>query len=159
MKTTLLAIAAAASVSFAAHATPISPSQAEDVIESAGATLTGSQPAGEGSHTIDASLGEVNITVRLGNCAEDDTCGYAMMFSTFDLGQAADANTLAKSNSYNDSYPFGRAFVVPSEDEGGDLVGIDYVIDLSGEAELDAGDIAQFEQVLKSYIAHWTTEE
>lgn len=82
-----------------------------------------------------------------------------MMFSTFDLGQTADADTLVRTNSYNDSYPFGRAFVVPSGEEGNDLVGIDYVIDLSGEAVLDAGDIAQFQEVLQSYIAHWTTEQ
>lgn len=150
-------ILAAGLTALAAHADPITPSQAEDVIEAAGATLSASEASGEFSHAIDARIGDVNITVRLGGCdADTGLCNYAMMFSTFDLGQKANEQTLFKTNSYNDSYPFGRAFVIPGQDDSGDIVGVDYVIDLSGEASLDPEDIGMFQEILSSYVTHWT---
>ncbi|MGB3625007.1 MAG: hypothetical protein WA989_04215, partial [Henriciella sp.] len=69
-----------------ATAGPVSPSEAEDVLEAFGATLTASTAAGEAAHTIDAKLGDLNMTVRLGGCDDTPTCQYAMMFATFDLG-------------------------------------------------------------------------
>lgn len=151
-----IALSAGATVALTAQAAPVSPSEAEDVLEAYGATLTASSGAGENAHTIDATIEGVNITVRLGSCGEDGRCGYAMFFSTFDLGQPADLQTLARTNAYNDSYPFGRAFVIPSEDGSSDVVGIDYVIDLTGDASLDADDVARFAEVLSSYVNHWT---
>lgn len=157
MKTALF-VTAAAMMAAKAHAGPISPSAAEDVIESYGATLTSSAAAGDSAHTIDAKLGDLNMTVRLGGCDETLTCQYAMMFATFDLGAPADEQTLIKTNSYNDSYPFGRAFIIPSQDGQSDAVGIDYVVDLSNETEFDPGDISRFQEILNSYIAHWTSD-
>lgn len=152
-----IALSAAATLGLAAQAGPVTPSEAETVLESYGATLTGSAGVGDTAHTIDATLDGVNITVRLGNCGEDGRCGYAMFFSTFDLGQPADLQTLARTNAYNDSYPFGRAFVIPSEDGQSDVVGIDYVIDLQGDSALETSDVGRFAEVLSSYVNHWTS--
>lgn len=152
---------AAATMALAAHAGPITPSQAEDVIEAAGGTLSESRAAGDDSHVIDAKFEDANLnfSIRLGDCDDTGACKYAMMFATFDLGEAATTDTLVKSNAYNDSYPFGRAFVIPGEEEAGDVVGIDYVLDLSSEATLDTGDMALFKDILNSYFTHWTAEE
>ncbi|WP_084395766.1 YbjN domain-containing protein [Henriciella aquimarina] len=157
---TLIASLAAAGFAFAAQAAPITPSQAEDVVEAAGATLSASEGVGEDAHVIDAKFADMdlNFSVRLGNCDEMDQCGYAMLFSTFELEQAASSETLAKTNSYNDSYPFGRAFVIPGSEGAGDIVGIDYVIDLSEEAALNPGDIERFKEILNSYFTHWGGE-
>ncbi|MEM5517858.1 YbjN domain-containing protein [Henriciella sp. AS95] len=156
MKTALL-LASAAFLGMTATAQPMTASDAEDVLTNYGATLTSSTAVGEDAHTIDAQIDDINMTVRLGGCDADALCSYAMMFATFDLGAAADQSTLEKTNGYNDSFPFGRAFVIPGED-GEDIVGIDYVIDISSDANLDGADIARFEEILNSYITHWTAE-
>lgn len=156
MKTAFL-LAATTIIGLAAAAKPITPSQAEDLLADYGANLSASTAVGEDAHTIDAQIGDINMTVRLGGCDENGFCNYAMMFATFDLGSAADETTLMKTNGYNDSFPFGRAFVVPGDD-GNDIVGIDYVVDISSEANLDATDIARFEEILSSYINHWTAD-
>lgn len=158
MKKFMLSAGLAACLTFAAAADPISPSEAEDVLETYGATLASSTAAGDSAHTIDAKLGDLNMTVRLGGCDETLTCQFAMMFATFDLGAPADEQTLIKTNSYNDSYPFGRAFIIPSEDGQSDAVGVDYIIDLSGEANFDGRDVARFQEILNSYISHWTSD-
>ena len=155
----IVTLAAAAAMTFAAQASPVTPSEAEDVLEAYGATLQGTSVASETAHTIDAEIDGVNITVRLGNCDDTDQCGYVMFFSTFDLGDTATDETLARTNAYNDSYPFGRAFVIPAQEGGSDVVGIDYVIDLSGEAEMNTEDVSRFQEVLSSYITHWTNTQ
>lgn len=152
-------LAAASLLAFAAQAEPVTPSAAEDVLEAYGAELQASSVASDSAHTIDARIDDVNITVRLGNCDDADACSYAMFFSTFDLGATDMSQALARTNSYNDSYPFGRAFVIPAEDGGSVVIGIDYVIDLSGEAVLDQEDVTRFKEVLSSYITHWSNSQ
>lgn len=158
---TLFFLAAVTLPAFAASATPVTPNEAEDIIETYGASLIGSSPAGDNAHVIDAKFDTLNFSVRLGDCDAADQCSYAMMFATFDLGQKASAGTLEKTNAYNDSYPFGRAFVIPSgtEPDASDAVGVDYVVDLSNETEFDNEDIARFETVLSTYISHWTDDQ
>lgn len=152
-------LAGAALFGICAHAMPITPLQAITVMERSGAAVEPAEAIGSDAHRINVKIGEYNATVRLGNCDEEDRCSYAMMFATFNLGRTADEAVLTKTNHYNDSFPFGRAFVLKGNDETGDVVGVDYAIDISSDASFDATDLARFEEILAAFVDHWTAEE
>lgn len=155
----LYAIAAAACLPLAAEAGPVTPSEVETVLEEYGAEISGSQGVGETAHVINARLNERSMYVRLMECDKFNECGMVVMFTAFEIDGEINEQTLLKTNRYNDSYPIGRAFIFPAEDGGGNLVGIDYVIDVSGESVVDGGDVQRFEQAVNTYVSHWLSEE
>ena len=157
MKPVLFGLAAAA-MAFGANAQPVTPDEAAAVIEASDATIAGSNAVDEQSYIIDANWADLNMSfsVRLGNCSEEGACGYAMMFATFQLGEENWESLLRKANSYNDSYPLGRAFVIPGQDGRPMAVGVDYSIDLTGDASFDGSDVSMFRDILTSFVEHWT---
>ncbi|MEQ8556710.1 MAG: hypothetical protein RIB03_00200 [Henriciella sp.] len=152
------AIAAAACLPMVAQAGPVTPSEVEMVLEDYGATVASSQGVGENAHVINAKLDDLAMYVRLDECDSFDECGLVVLFTAFEIEDEIDAETLQKTNRYNDSYPIGRAFVYPSE-AGGNMIGIDYVIDVSGESVIDSGDLQRFERAVRAYVDHWTSNE
>ena len=159
MKLAYLALAAAL-LGQTAIAAPVSTDEAEGVIVDYGAEFESDWVESGGATKVDIRMNDINATVRLGNCGDDGRCGYVMMFATFDLGVPADKEVFDKTNFYNDSYPFGRAFILDNEDEAAsDIVGIDYTVDLSNEANFDTDDLETFKSVLDAYVAHWSKQE
>ena len=155
----LYAMAAAACLPLAAQAGPVTPNDVEFALEDYGAEITGSEAIGENAHVIYAELSDMPVYVRLGECDQFDECGIVVMFAAFDIEDEIDEATLKKTNRYNDSYPIGRAFIFPSEDGARNVVGIDYVIDVSGESVIDGGDIQRFDRAVQSYVRYWTQEQ
>ena len=155
----LYAIAAAACLPLAAQAGPVTPNQVETVLENYGAEISGSMGVGDNAHVINGRLNNRSMYVRLDECDQFDECGIVVMFTAFEIDGEIDEETLLKTNRYNDSFPIGRAFVFPAENGGGNLVGIDYVIDVSGESVIDGGDVQRFEQAVNTYVKHWLSDE
>ena len=152
----LYAMAAAACLPLAAQAGPVTPSDVEAVLEAYGAEIASS--TGQDAHVINARLNDRSMYVRLDECDQFDECGIVVMFTAFEIDGDIDEETLLKTNRYNDSFPIGRAFVFPAEDGDGNLVGIDYVIDVSGESVIDGGDVQRFEQAVNTYVKHWVND-
>ena len=154
----LYAMAAAACLPLAAQAGPVTPSDVEAVLEAYGAEIASSTGVGQDAHVINARLNDRSIYVRLDECDKFNECGIVVMFTAFEIDGDIDEETLLKTNRYNDSFPIGRAFVFPAENGGGNLVGIDYVIDVSGESVIDGGDVQRFEQAVNTYVKHWLND-
>ena len=152
----LMAAAASILVSAAAEAGPVTPAQVETVLQDYGATLNNSRSVSDTAHVIKAEVDERSVHVRLDECNEANQCGVVIMFTAFGLDREIDEATLRKTNQYNDSYPIGRAFVFPESEGDGNLVGIDYVIDVSGEAVVDNGDLKRFDEAVDAYVDYWT---
>ena len=55
---------------------------------------------------------------------------------------------------YNDSYPFGRAFLIGDPDTEGYMVGIDYSISLADENDYGQQEVSLFFIILDSFITH-----
>lgn len=149
---------AAISLATAASAQPITPKLAEKIVGDFGANILETRAGSDSAHVIDAESDGTNISVRLGDCDAETYCSYVMMFATFDLGGPVDEAALQKTNGYNDSHSYGRAFAIPGLDSNG-VVGIDYVIDISGDANFDTADLERFKSVLAAYITYWTTSQ
>lgn len=150
---------AAASIVFAAaaEAGPVTPQQVETVLQDHGATLSGAQGISESAHLIKAELDDLTVHVRLDECDSSDRCGLVILYNAFETEEDIDEATLQKTNTFNDRYPIGRAFAFASEDGDTNLIGIDYVIDVSGEATLDSADLTRFEDAVDTYVRHWNT--
>ena len=137
----------------------MTPNDVEFALEDYGAAITGTEDVGEDAHVIYAELSDMPVYVRLMDCDQFDECGLVVMFAAFDIEEDIDEATLLKTNRYNDSHPIGRAFIFPSEDGDRNVVGIDYVIDVSGESVIDGGDIQRFDRAVQSYVRYWTRKQ
>ena len=159
MKYALLA-AAAIALPFCAQAKPISTASADGILTQSGLPVEGGWSTSGTARLRDTRTGDIRMTVRLGNCDESDTCQFVMLFATFDLGVPATLEDFRRTNHYNDSHPLGRAFLIEGKgEEDGAIAGIDYVIDLSGDAEFDPADIEMFQTIVATYINHWTENQ
>lgn len=159
MKYALLALAATAAT-LSAQAAPITPEAAKAVVEASGATVNSEGSSGANAYVLDAHLPSknLNFSVRLGDCTDAGTCSYAMTFATFQIEETDWESLLKRVNAYNDSYPLGRAFVLPGADGQPLAVGIDYVENISDEATFDDSDLTAFQTILSNFIDHWTAE-
>jgi len=159
LKYTLLSLAASAAA-FTAHAAPITPEAAKAAIEASGAIISDENAVGSDVYVIDASWADTNMnfSVRLGACTEAGSCSWVMTFATFQISPEGWEGLLQKANAYNDSYPFGRAFVLPDDNGAPMAVGIDYVVNIADEATFDGNDLEMFRTIVTSFIDHWTEE-
>ena len=156
----LYAIAAAACLPLTAQAGPVTPREVQFVLQDYGAEIVSSKRVSETAHMINARSNGRPMFVRLDECDKFDECGIVVLFTSFQIDKPIDEETLRKTNKFNDSYPIGRAFVFP-EEAGDDpastsnLIGIDYVIDVSGESVVDGGDLQRFEKAVETYVRYW----
>ena len=160
LKPVLLSLAAAALLAPVALAAPMTPEVAADVLRNAGDTDVTVTWVSDAAARIDSNREGIYYSVRLFGCDETKTCSGAMVFATYAEPGALDLSVYERNNQYNDSYPFGRGFLLPSENNDGTYtIGLDYTIDLSGEAVLDDGDIELFFGALDAYVSHMESTE
>lgn len=150
----ILSAAAALVLAAPAMAWPISPENAAKVLTNAGSEDAEVVWLSDEVARIDAKVDDFFYSVRMMNCTEDKTCGSAMLFATFTMEGAPDMAMYEKTNLYNDSYPFGRAFILDEPGSEGYTVGVDYTVDLRNEHNLDAEDLGLFRDILPAYTGH-----
>ncbi|KCZ51195.1 YbjN domain-containing protein [Hyphomonas pacifica] len=155
----LLCGVVAVSIAVPAFAWPIAPENAGKVLTNAGSEEVEVTWLGDDVARLDAKKGEYYYSVRLMNCDDSRTCSSAMFFSTFTMDGAPDFSMYERTNLYNDSYPFGRAFILPSGDDETYAVGVDYGIDLQNEHNFDEEDLNLFEEIIISYTSHMSEED
>ena len=138
-----------------ANAEPITPEDARQLLASVDAE-TGDLPDEDGSvYVLDFRLNGLSQTLRLTDCEPDSGCKLAIIFATFDPpADVPPVQLLDAANRYNDSYPFGRAFVLPNNDGSVRAIGVDYSLDLRNETSLDAVDLNLFYQIVVAYTDH-----
>ena len=143
-----------------AHAAPITPEAAKGVIKASGATISSERAASANAYVISAMWADqnLNFSVRLGDCSGTGSCSWAMTFATYELPASDWESVLQKVNSYNDSYPFGRAFVVAGANDKPKAIGIDYAVNIADEASFDSKDLTKFRNIATNFIEHWTEE-
>jgi len=149
---------AAFAMAVPALAWPIAPENAGKVLTNAGSEEVEVTWLGDDVARVDAKQGEYYYSVRLMNCDESKMCNSAMFFATFTMSGSPDLAMYEQTNLYNDSYPFGRAFILPSGDGESYGIGVDYGLDLQNEHNFDAEDLKMFEDILTSYAAHMSEE-
>lgn len=133
----------------------ITPEGARQLLASVDAEI-GSLPDEDGSvYVLDYRLNGLSQTLRLTDCEPDIGCQVAIIFATFDPpADVPPVQLLDAANRYNDSYPFGRAFVLPNNDGSVRAIGVDYSLDLRNETSLDAVDLNLFYQIVVAYTDH-----
>ena len=109
-------------------------------------------------HVIDAKKNTYNFSVRMMDCSDEGRCRSVMMFSNFNMAGAPDIDQYNRINHFNDSRPFGRAFLLGQPYEEDYKVGVDYVIDISQENNFNAADLDLFFIVVDSFVEHMTAE-
>ena len=138
-----------------ANAEPITPEGARQLLASADAEI-GNLPDEDGPvYVLDFRLNGLSQTLRLTDCEPESGCPYAIIFATFDPPAGVPAvQLLDAANRYNDSYPFGRAFVLPNNDGSVRAIGVDYSLDLRNETSLGGDDLDLFYQIVVAYADH-----
>lgn len=160
LKPVLISLAAALTLAPAALAKPMTPETAAAMMRDAGDTDVTINSTTETAFRIDAARDGVYYSVRLFGCDAQKACSGAMMFATFAEPGALNLSVYERNNEYNDSYPYGRGFLLPSNDGGATYtIGLDYAIDISGEAELGNDDIDLFFGILDAYVRHMESTE
>jgi len=155
---TALAATVALTTALGAAAAPISPADAADMLTGYGSEFADITWLDEKTATIDGKMSEYFYTVRMMNCSAVRVCETVMIFATFEMGGAPGLESYLRTNEYNDSYPFGRAFVLDPEDEDTHILGVDYAIDVSGGHTFTGLDMDKFMAILSSYVDHMASE-
>jgi hypothetical protein len=160
LKPALISLAAALTLAPAALAAPITPEAAAEVLRAAGDTEVTVNDAGDTAVRIDANRGGVFYSVRLFSCDEARSCVGVMIFATYAEPGALDLSVYERNNQYNDSFPFGRGFLLPGEEgDGTYTIGLDYSLDIGGEANFDNDDVDLFFGALDAYVTHMESPE
>ena len=150
-----LAIAAlAAFAASTASAVPATPEAVEALLESMNTTDIVTETIDDTIVRIDATRQGYNFTVRLMDCTEGTNCVSSMIFATFNMDARPTLTDFTNVNEYNDSYPFGRAFLIGDTETDGYLVGVDYAVSLTDENTFGADEVNLFFVILNSFIAH-----
>lgn len=155
LKPVLTCLAAAAILVPAASATPMTPDAVAGVLRDAGDTDVNITWTTGTTARIDSNRSGTFYSVRLFGCNEQKACTGAMLFATYAEPGTLDLSVFERNNQYNDSYPFGRGFVLkPETADGTYTIGLDYSLDLNGETVLDNEDVELFFTLLDAYVAH-----
>lgn len=160
LKPFLISLAAAVALAPAALAAPTTPEAAAEVLRAAGDTDVNVTWVSETAARVDSNRGGIYYSARLFGCNETKACTGVMLFATYAEPGSLDLSVYERNNDYNDSYPFGRGFVLaPEEDDGTYTIGLDYSIDLTEEAEFGDDDVDLFFSLLDVYLSHMEGEE
>lgn len=160
LKPALISLAAALMFAPAALAAPITPEAAADVLRAAGDAEVTVDRVSDTAARIDANRQGVFYSVRLFGCDETKACEGVMIFATYAEPGALDLSVYERNNEFNDTYPFGRGFLLPGqENDGTYTIGLDYSIDIGGEANFDNADIDLFFGALDAYVTHMESPE
>ena len=103
-------------------------------------------------------VGEYEFTVRAMNCGgSPQACGELMFFANFNLGRQLTVRDFFPINQFNESQVFGRAYVLMSSGENGE-VGVDYVIELNGGVTKDhvTQNVERWSDVVTAFINSMT---
>ena len=149
---------AAFAMAVPALAWPIAPENAGKVLTSGGSENVEVTWLDDDVARVDAKQDEYYYSVRLMDCDKSKMCASAMFFATFTMAGSPDLAMYEQTNLYNDSYPFGRAFILPSENGESYSIGVDYGLDLQNEHNFDVEDLKMFEDILSSYAVHMSEE-
>ena len=150
-----LAVAMSATcLAFAASANPASPDSVSGLLQGMDSTDVVIEWIDDSTARVDATRNGYNFTVRLMDCDESKKCKSSLTFATFDMDGTPDIGEFQKINDYNDSYPFGRAFLIGDPDTEGYMVGIDYSISLADENDYGQQEVSLFFIILDSFITH-----
>ena len=160
LKPVLISLAAVLTLAPAALAAPVAPETAAEMMRNAGDTDVNVTWVSDGAARIDAARDGVYYSVRMFACDEAKLCSGAMVFATFAEPGSLDLSVYERNNAFNDSYPYGRGFLLTSKEEDGTYtIGLDYSIDLSAEAEFGSDDIELFFGILDAYVRHMESTE
>lgn len=155
LKPFLLSLAAAAALVPAALAAPMTPDEAARILREAGDTDVTVTWVSDRAARIDANRGGLYYSVRMFACDAQKACSGAMMFATFAEPGTLDLSVYERNNRYNDSYPYGRGFLLePAEPDGTYTIGFDYALDISEEASFGPDDVELFFGALGVYVSH-----
>jgi len=150
-----LAIAAIAALFAAtASAAPATPEAVKALLESMDTTDIETERVDDAIVRIDATRQGYNFTVRLMDCNDGTNCVSAMIFATFNVDARPTLADFIDINEYNDSYPFGRAFLIGDTETDGYLIGVDYAFSMADENMFGASEVNLFFVILDSLIAH-----
>lgn len=103
-------------------------------------------------------VGEYEFTVRAMNCGgSPQACKELMFFANFKLGRQLTVRDFFAINQFNESQVFGRAYVLLSSGENGE-VGVDYVIELNGGVTKDhvTQNVERWSDVVTTFINSMT---
>jgi hypothetical protein len=153
LKTLALAIFATTLAS-AAHAEPSDPQTVANLLRAMNSTDVKVEWIDDSTARVDAVRNGYNYTYRLMDCNADKVCASNMIFATFDMIGLPDVFEYQRINEYNDNYPFGRAFLVSSEDKEGYVVGVDYAFITSDENKAGEAEVNMFFVILDSFVQH-----
>tara|TARA_R110002020_G_scaffold224599_1_gene434320 strand:- start:196276 stop:196755 length:480 start_codon:yes stop_codon:yes gene_type:complete len=157
LKPLALAIAAA-SMAFTASATPGNPEAVAEMLRNSDSANVEIEWVDDTIARIDANRDGYNYSIRMMDCNADQYCVSNMIFATFDMDGSPALADYIKINEYNDSYPFGRAFLIGAPDEDGYVIGIDYTFMTSDENVLGEEEVNLFFVVLDSFVKHMQEE-
>lgn len=154
MLKTLAMAAIAAMFAPTVSAVPATPEAVEALLSSMNATEIQTETVDETVVGIDATRQGYAFTVRLMDCTDSTNCVSAMIFATFNMAGRPMLADFTHLNAYNDTYPFGRAFLIGDTDTDGYLVGVDYSLSMADENMLGTNEINLFFVILDSFITH-----
>jgi hypothetical protein len=157
LKPLALAIAAA-SMAFTASATPGNPEAVAEMLRNSDSANVEIEWVDDTIARIDANRDGYNYSIRMMDCNADQYCVSNMIFATFDMDGSPALADYIKINEYNDSYPFGRAFLIGGPDEDGYVIGVDYTFMTSDENVLGEEEVNLFFVVLDSFVKHMQEE-
>ena len=150
-----LAIAATAALfATTASAAPATPEAVEVMLTAMDTTEIQTERVDDTIVRIDATRQGYKFTVRLMDCTDGTACVSSMIFATFNVDARPTLADFTHINEYNDSYPFGRAFLIGDTETDGYLIGVDYAFSMADENALGADEINLFFVILDSFIAH-----
>lgn len=133
----------------------ITPQAAVDMLGTTGSEEIELTWLSEDAAQIDAKYESYFYSIRMTYCGDVSGCGAAIMFATFRMPGAPDLEMYRTINAYNDTTPFGRAFLLePGAEDDTYAVGVDYVLDLSNEGRLDRTDVEMFADILDTFVIH-----
>ena len=154
----LLAILLVVSVSTGVHAGAFAQSisgvtgeQLKTVLEEAGLSPQIFEDAQTGAPVGSGTAGEFKFFVRALDCGGDPlACENLLFFANFPLGRSATQQDFQIVNGFNESKVFGRAYVL----KGGEEVGVDYVIELSGGVSEEhlSDNISRWGDVVAAFV-------
>tara|TARA_R110000787_G_scaffold59109_1_gene134014 strand:+ start:4264 stop:4743 length:480 start_codon:yes stop_codon:yes gene_type:complete len=157
LKSLALAIAAASMV-LTASADAGNPEAVAQMLRNSDSTNVGIEWVDDTIARIDASRDGYNYSIRMMDCNDAQYCVSNMIFATFDMVGAPGMADYMKINEYNDSYPFGRAFLIGSPDEDSYVIGVDYTFMTSDENVLGKEEVDLFFVILDSFVKHMQEE-
>ncbi|MEL6111556.1 MAG: YbjN domain-containing protein [Pseudomonadota bacterium] len=131
----------------------------ETILEEAGLSPEMKTDATTNSPVAIGQVGEFSFTVRTLDCSgRPQRCTTLMFFANFELGRRITGGDFVAINNFNESQVFGRAYVLRSSGEKGE-VGVDYVIELDGGVSRDhlAGNIERWGDIVSAFITSITT--